>query len=346
MVVNGEPVLFCFIAWMNDYLGPSRGDTPVWDSRRAEDGIVVPANGKGPYFLGESYNFLPTRDRTGKLFLFGDVQAHVNVVTLGGRDGVANGITVLWCAADPRENNRVKLVGWYRKATIYNRSRLVEETISSVDRRRLSNHHKYWNILTRPGNGILLDADSRPPLPVTPGLSKIGRWHAQTKAWRGGDSAPLRMFVKRCLDHPPKLAKPPHDALSPIVWRKMIASARERRGQKEFRDRLLLAYEGRCAITGTRTGALLDACHIYPASLKDSYHATRNGILLRTDLHTLFDLGLLSIEPITRKVWVSTSVREAEYREIHGKPLRPPALGYPAPYQAHLDWHWKNQRKS
>lgn len=65
-----------------------------------------------------------------------------------------------------------------------------------------------------------------------------------------------------------------------------------RRGQQEFREKLLVAYEGRCAITGCDAIEALEAAHIVPYLGTETNHV-QNGLLLRADIHTLFDLGCL-----------------------------------------------------
>ncbi|MBD5657047.1 MAG: HNH endonuclease [Candidatus Eremiobacteraeota bacterium] len=64
-----------------------------------------------------------------------------------------------------------------------------------------------------------------------------------------------------------------------------------RRGQGAFRLMVMDAYERRCAITGERTLPALEAAHIRPFSEHQS-HQVRNGILMRSDLHRLYDLDL------------------------------------------------------
>lgn len=71
-----------------------------------------------------------------------------------------------------------------------------------------------------------------------------------------------------------------------------------RRGQPAFRRRDLDAYGGICAVSGFGTSVVLEAAHIIPYR-GDHTNQVCNGILLRADLHTLFDLGLLRIEPTT-----------------------------------------------
>ncbi|WP_336979879.1 HNH endonuclease signature motif containing protein [Altererythrobacter fulvus] len=58
----------------------------------------------------------------------------------------------------------------------------------------------------------------------------------------------------------------------------------------------MVAYEGRCAISGCDVREVLEAAHIMPY-LGEETNDVRNGLLLRADLHTLFDLGLLKIGP-------------------------------------------------
>jgi hypothetical protein len=83
-----------------------------------------------------------------------------------------------------------------------------------------------------------------------------------------------------------------------IVWR---------RGQPEFRRKLLEAYKGRCVITGCSSEEALEAAHIEPYS-KTKNNDPKNGILLRADIHTLFDCDLIGIDPDTMKVCVSPNL--------------------------------------
>lgn len=69
----------------------------------------------------------------------------------------------------------------------------------------------------------------------------------------------------------------------------------ERRGQSEFRKNLLKAYKYKCAITGCNAEEALEAAHIVPCSKEENYDL-ENGLLLRADIHTLFDLRLINIK--------------------------------------------------
>lgn len=76
-----------------------------------------------------------------------------------------------------------------------------------------------------------------------------------------------------------------------------------RSGQPEFRKNVLAAYNGCCAVTGTKVERLVEAAHVRPYS-EDGESRVSNGILLRSDIHALFDASLLGIEPIEGELGV------------------------------------------
>lgn len=96
----------------------------------------------------------------------------------------------------------------------------------------------------------------------------------------------------------------------------------QRQGQAKFRQRLLSAYGGRCAITGESTEAVLEAAHIEPYRGGHSNVVT-NGLLLRADLHTLFDLHMVGVDH-HRNVAVSSRLAASSYAKLHGRPLALP----------------------
>ncbi|MCG7871833.1 MAG: HNH endonuclease [Candidatus Thiodiazotropha lotti] len=86
-----------------------------------------------------------------------------------------------------------------------------------------------------------------------------------------------------------------------------------RRGQSGFRDALLLAYGGRCCISGCDVTSVLEAAHIVPHTTETNYAVT-NGLLLRADIHTLFDLNLIGVDE-TGTVSVAESLKGTEYEQ-------------------------------
>lgn len=97
----------------------------------------------------------------------------------------------------------------------------------------------------------------------------------------------------------------------------------QRRGQPEFRNKLLIAYEGKCAVTGFDAEAALEAAHIIQYKGPQTNHVA-NGILLRADLHTLFDLGLWSVDTETMRVVISPKLQVTSYASLADMPLFQP----------------------
>lgn len=104
--------------------------------------------------------------------------------------------------------------------------------------------------------------------------------------------------------------------------RKVIQEIVRRQGQPKFRKALLAAYAGKCAVTGCDVGAVLEAAHIAPYLGTDS-NAIQNGLLLRADIHTLFDLGQLKITP-DREIQLHESLFGTVYEQYQGLLLRLP----------------------
>lgn len=119
----------------------------------------------------------------------------------------------------------------------------------------------------------------------------------------------------------------------------VLASIRRRRGQPYFRALLLEAYEGRCAISGCDAPAALEAAHIRPYGQGGTYDV-RNGLLLRADLHTLFDLRLLSFDTgAPNRVALHLELASTFYGDLLGSPLRQPVARDAAPSSAALGAH-------
>lgn len=89
--------------------------------------------------------------------------------------------------------------------------------------------------------------------------------------------------------------------------KKIEASIVCRQGQSDFRNMLLKIYDNHCAMSGCNAEKALEGAHIVPYRGQHTNHPS-NGIFLRADLHTLFDLGLLSINPDTYKIECSSEL--------------------------------------
>ena len=104
---------------------------------------------------------------------------------------------------------------------------------------------------------------------------------------------------------------------------RILRSIALRRGQRGFREALVEAYQGRCAITGCDAVEALEAAHIM-AYDGPSTNNPQNGLLLRSDIHTLFDLGLLGIDETASTVVLSARLAATGYAELQGAGARLP----------------------
>jgi hypothetical protein len=97
-----------------------------------------------------------------------------------------------------------------------------------------------------------------------------------------------------------------------------------RLGQRTFRKTLMDAYDSKCAISGCGFAEVLEAAHIHPYCVGgEGTNDPSNGLLLRADLHILFDLHYLSIDPRNYTIrFADLLVRTDDYRSLHGRPLR------------------------
>jgi hypothetical protein len=114
----------------------------------------------------------------------------------------------------------------------------------------------------------------------------------------------------------------------------------QRRGQPAFRADLIRAYGGRCAVTGCDAAAALEAAHIAPYSGPASNHVG-NGLLLRADIHTLFDLDLIGIDPATLTVCLAPALQGTAYDDLSERKLRPPADPPGLPSRPALEARWQ-----
>jgi len=117
---------------------------------------------------------------------------------------------------------------------------------------------------------------------------------------------------------------------------------RPRLGQGAFRLEVTDAYERRCAVSGERTLPILDAAHIR-AFGDGGEHAASNGLLLRTDIHRLFDLGYVTVSE-DRRFEVSHRLKAdfdngKHYYDLHGVALREPTRPFDIPATEALAWH-------
>ncbi len=118
-----------------------------------------------------------------------------------------------------------------------------------------------------------------------------------------------------------------------------------RLGQGSFRVMVTDIYQRRCSVTQERALPALDAVHIKPFG-KSGPHSVNNGILLRSDIHRLFDKGYVTISP-DYHFEVSRKIKEdfengKEYYQMHGKLLHLPQDKRLYPGYEFVRWHNEN----
>ena len=113
---------------------------------------------------------------------------------------------------------------------------------------------------------------------------------------------------------------------------------KSRVGQAAFRRRLLRKYGHVCALSGAAPDLVLDAAHLYSYAEK-GIHDDAGGLLIRKDLHRLFDLGKIRVDPKTMLIWVDEKLfLYPIYRKLHGQNL---SVTVPAKAMAWLKEHWE-----
>jgi len=117
---------------------------------------------------------------------------------------------------------------------------------------------------------------------------------------------------------------------------------RPRLGQGAFRLLVSDAYDKRCAITGEKTLPVLEAAHIRPVA-SGGEHRIDNGLLLRSDLHKLFDLGYTTVTP-SGEFRVSPKLKETwmnghVYYQLDRSIIRRPVREDQGPSGLFLEWH-------
>lgn len=107
--------------------------------------------------------------------------------------------------------------------------------------------------------------------------------------------------------------------------RRRVAEQAVREGQNGFRDAVLAAYQGRCAVTGTDLPAALEAAHIAPYRGRAS-HEVSNALCLRADIHGLFDRHMLAVHEDDYTVLLAPAVLASSYADLQGRRLLLPRV--------------------
>ncbi len=151
---------------------------------------------------------------------------------------------------------------------------------------------------------------------------------------RAARAAPLPMIAvahDRAIDDSPRFGAP--------------QLVRPRLGQGTFRVAVTQAYHGACAVSGEHSLPVLEAAHIKPYTA-DGPHDVPNGLLLRADIHRLYDGGYVTVTP-EHRFEVSRRLREEwengkVYYDLQGKEIALPGRRADHPDAELLRWHNEN----
>lgn len=99
---------------------------------------------------------------------------------------------------------------------------------------------------------------------------------------------------------------------------RVLAAIVRRRRQPAFRKALLDAYGGPCAMTGCDVPDALEATHIHPY-LGNTSNSVNNCLLLRADIHIIFDLYIAAINPDSLPISLAPALQESSYGDLQGK---------------------------
>jgi putative restriction endonuclease len=199
--------------------------------------------------------------------------------------------------------------------------------------------------------GVMLQTRDKSPVRYQIlGLALVARWDGGYFFFEGfgpdhtAHSASIESEIELLTAEQERLASANRsfDASSIVDAReRVLAQIVRRRGQREFREGLLAAYDRRCAVTDCDVVDALEAAHIEPYKGPATNNVS-NGLLLRADIHTLFDLGLIAVEPEGMGVVLSPKLSGNAYRELSGRKLRMPrdSSKRPSPeaLRRHLEW--------
>ncbi len=162
-------------------------------------------------------------------------------------------------------------------------------------------------------------------------VEALGRFRGKTTS-----AEHLAEEVERDLDALAADVEAPADAAD--ARERMLRAIFERTGQPAFRSLLGKIYNNRCPITACDCREALEAAHIV-AVASDGGDDAPNGMLLRADLHTLFDRGLLAIDTDTWTVVLHPRLREGSYKALHAAPFDLPAAPAHRPSAVGLQAH-------
>jgi len=221
-----------------------------------------------------------------------------------------DGVDVIWIATNRDEGGR-RVVGWYRNATVYRHRQAFDKAI--LTRQHKKDEIRSYRVRAKYENATLLRLEGR----SDPAL-RLGRgegWIGEANWWypeRQSDPA-IKKFVRglrAIIDGKGKTLR--KESQENIARKKLNRDQWTRPEQQQFRKKILKNYNSKCAVTECVIEEALEAAHIHV--LKGDEDGIRkdcntaNGILLRSDIHALFDAFLITLSENGKRIEASDKV--------------------------------------
>jgi hypothetical protein len=159
------------------------------------------------------------------------------------------------------------------------------------------------------------------------GINRLGL--TKVSLAEGGAAARIAVAAAQAApsrEDPPQPEDPFDHLLLADERKTALRTVRVRSGQGAFREAVLRAYEGCCAITGCDVTEALEAAHIRPYTGPRT-NVVPNGISLRADLHRLWDTGRLAVHESTHEVLLDAAMIGTDYSLLAGQEIRLPIEG-------------------
>lgn len=192
---------------------------------------------------------------------------------------------------------------------------------------------------------LLNDVSFFPEEETEPAPADFAKSIVQGKTYLARESGALPLIDLLVNKLAIRVTRPSSDSEVPVIDRPVFGELREvrpRLGQGGFKALVHGAYRDQCSITGHKIRPTLQAAHILPVG-KGGEHRLDNGLLLRSDVHTMFDRGYLGVDP-EFKLRVSRRVRDEfgngdEFYEREGSMIALPEKFNERPNSEFLTWH-------
>ncbi|MBW4515261.1 MAG: HNH endonuclease [Timaviella obliquedivisa GSE-PSE-MK23-08B] len=230
---------------------------------------------------------------------------------------VVNDVLSVWLASHP-DKSGTRVIGWYKSSTVYRKhqpspngsNRTFKDSTSSFG----------YCVTAKAENCVCLPIEERTIR--VPRMVKGGGGLGRSNVWFADGQKEITLNCRKEVEELVLQYQTSEITQLSNIRQEMeqgdffntetLKDARERvlisivrrQGQSQFRQQLLRVYKGKCAILGNDVEQALEAAHIIPYCGLET-NTTSNGLLLRADLHTLFDLNLITIDPQTMKVLIA-----------------------------------------